>query len=195
MIPSRYSDSLAIFLSALFSPPLIVCYGAVALSYRLDGGLMWAALIVAVFVIPSVLYVVYLMRKGAVSGFHLARHGERSRPLKFMVVNTASGMLLFKYLNGPALVVDVVLACLLALLTVFAVTLYYKVSAHSAAVSSLGVLFVLLYGASAAAFAVFIPLVSWSRLRLSLHTPAQAVLGCVLGGSVTFAVLSIKGHF
>ncbi len=197
MIPGGYSERGAVFLSAVFSPPLVVCYGAAALSPNLDvdGKLPWAALIVAVFVLPPVFFVLFLIRKGVVSGFHMAKRGERFYPFIFMVVNTALGMLLFIRLDGPALIVDVVLACLVTLLAVFAVTFYYKISAHSAAISSLWILLLLLYGGSAAAFTVFLPLVSWSRLRLSLHTTAQTFLGCVLGGSVTFAVLAIKGNF
>lgn len=195
MILGRYSQSAAVFLSAVFSPPLVVCYGAAALLPHLGGELMWAALIVTVFVFPPVLYVIFLMRKGVVSDFHMAKRGERFRPLKFMVVNTASGMLLFNYLDGPTLIVDIVLACLVALLAVFTITLYYKISAHSAAVSSLWILLMLLYGAPAALFAVCLFLVSWSRMRLLLHTARQTILGCLVGGAATFAVLMIKGRF
>ncbi len=194
MTLDRYSQRAALFLSAAFSPPLVVCYGAVALAPHLGGDLVWAFLIVAVFVFPPVLYVFFLMRRGVVSDFHLTKRGERFRPLKFMVLNTALGMLILSRLGGPTLVIDVVLACLVTLLSVFAVTLYYKISAHSAAVSSLCVLLVLLYGSAGSVFLVCLPLVSWSRSRLSLHTPAQTVAGCLLGVSVTLAVLIIKGR-
>ena len=90
---------------------------------------------------------------------------------------------------------DVVLACLIALLAVYAVTLAYKVSAHSAAVSSLSVILLFLYGAAGAAGAVFIPVVSWARVRLASHTTVQTVAGVAVGGAVTFAVLTLKGRF
>lgn len=189
------SRGAAKFVSAAFSPPLVVCYGAVALLPRVGGDIFWAPLIIAVFVGPPVAYVFYLMRRGAVSGFHLSKRPERFRPLKFMVINTAAGMLVFSRLGSPALVLDVVLACLIALLAVYAATLGYKVSAHSAAISSLAVVLILLYGAAGAAGAVLIPVVSWARVRLDTHTAAQTVAGFIIGGAVTFAVLALKGRF
>ncbi len=199
MISGQYSKTAALFLSTAFSPPLVVCYGAalIALSPVSAGGFTWAALIVAVFVLPPVFYVLFLMRSGAVSGFHMSKRGERARPLKFMVINTSAGILLFNYLEGPTLLVDVALACLMSLLAVFAVTLYYKISAHSAAVSSLWVLVVMLFQGTVfpLLFPVFLFLVSWSRVRLSLHTLAQTVTGCLLGSCITFTVLAIEGYF
>ncbi|MCY4042908.1 MAG: hypothetical protein OXF45_03770 [Candidatus Dadabacteria bacterium] len=189
------SRGVAGFVSKAFSPPLVVCYGAAALLPRTGGEIFWAPLIIAVFVGPPVAYVLYLLRKGAVSGFHLSKQTERFRPLKFMVINTAAGMLVFSRLGSPALVLDVVLACLIALLAVYAVTLGYKVSAHSAAISSLAVILLFLYGAVGAVGAVLIPVVSWARVRLAAHTAAQTVAGFVIGGAVTFAVLAFKGRF
>lgn len=153
------------------------------------------ALIVLVFVVPPVLYVRFLMSRGAVSGFHLLNRSERFRPMKFMVVNTALGMFIFSRVESPPLVLDVVLACLVALLAVYSITLYYKISAHSAAVSSLSVVLILLYGWAAAPFLAFIPLVSWARVRMAVHTTPQVVSGSLLGFSITFAVLKLKGHF
>lgn len=187
--------TVAEFVSAAFSPPLVVCYGAAALLHRAEGGVLWAPLIIAVFVGPPVVYVLYLMRRGRVSGFHLSERGERYRPLKFMVINTAVWMFAFSRLGSPPLVLDVVLACLIALLAVYAATLAYKVSAHSAAISSLTVVLLALYGGAGAAGAVFIPVVSWARVRLAAHTTPQAVIGFVIGGAVTFAVLALKGRF
>ncbi len=191
----RYAESAAVLASTVFSPPLVVCYAVAALFPSIGGNFLLAALIIAVFVVPPVFYILFLMRKGAVSSFHLSEHRERFRPLRFIVLNTAAGGILFGFLGGSVLLVDVVVACLAALLAVYFATLYYKISAHTAALSSLWVLLSLFYGTAGTAFAVFLPVLSWARVRLSVHTPLQTIAGCFLGAAVTFAVLKIKGHF
>lgn len=190
MTPNR----AAFALSAIFSPPLVVCYGVAAIFPHVEDRMLWALLLVAVFVLPPVAYVLYMVAAGAASNFHLSKQAERFRPLKFMVINTAVGMLVFSRLGSPALVLDIILACLIALLAVYAATLNYKVSAHSASISSLSVIMYVLYGAPGAAAAALIPLVSWARVRLNAHTVYQTVAGVTIGGGVTFAVLAFKGQ-
>jgi membrane-associated phospholipid phosphatase len=67
-------------------------------------------------------------------------------------------------------------------------TLWWKVSLHTAAASGTAAILVLSFGPLFILALPPIVLVAWSRIRLGDHTPAQTLAGAALGGLVATAV-------
>jgi membrane-associated phospholipid phosphatase len=67
------------------------------------------------------------------------------------------------------------------------VTLRWKISGHTTAMSSLAMLCWLLIGPAAAPMMLSVPLVAWARVRLRRHTLAQTLAGAALGTLTSLA--------
>jgi hypothetical protein len=68
------------------------------------------------------------------------------------------------------------------------VTLWWKVSVHTAAASGTVAILVVTFGPPLLLALPAIALVAWSRIRLGDHTPAQTLVGAALGGLVATTV-------
>jgi hypothetical protein len=67
------------------------------------------------------------------------------------------------------------------------ITHWWKISLHAAGSAGAGVVLTIVYAAPAwlvAVFAASVGLVSWSRVRLDDHTPAQVLVGVATGGAL-----------
>jgi membrane-associated phospholipid phosphatase len=64
------------------------------------------------------------------------------------------------------------------------VTLWWKLSVHTAAASGTVAILALTFGSALALTVPAVALVAWSRVRLGDHTPAQTLAGAALGGLV-----------
>jgi membrane-associated phospholipid phosphatase len=77
-----------------------------------------------------------------------------------------------------------VLGIVAGIVMLAAVSPFWKISGHAAAVSSAAAIFVLMLGPAWLPLLVLIPAVGWSRVVLRAHTLAQVVAGSLFGGLV-----------
>jgi membrane-associated phospholipid phosphatase len=77
-----------------------------------------------------------------------------------------------------------VLGIVAGIVVLAAVSPFWKISGHAAAVSSAAAIFVLMLGPAWLPLLVLIPAVGWSRVILRAHTLAQVVAGSLFGGLV-----------
>lgn len=87
--------------------------------------------------------------------------------------------------------IDAFLASLFGLYVVFiigllVVTLFWKISGHSATIALATGLLVLWLGMPVYPLLVLVPVVAWSRVIRQNHTPAQVVGGAIYGWAVVF---------
>ena len=115
------------------------------------------------------------------------KRNERLKPLFVITFNTLFGMSVIYLLNGPMLLIILSLCCLLSIIVMFFVTLFWKISGHSVAAGGLCVLMLSLLSESAIPFTIIIPIIAWSRFKLSRHTVSQTIAGVVLG-IITFGI-------
>jgi hypothetical protein len=192
--PGRYGR-LARAISNVFSPPVLSA-PLLALAVRLSdvpGTWRYAALYAAVGILTPLLDLAWLLRTGRISDFHLARRSERTRPFVVSILSTTVALGLLAWLDAPPLFVALVRACLLQALLLFAITLAWQISIHSAAAAGLATLAVLGVGltAGAAALVVLVPVVGWARLHLRRHTLGQVLAGAAVGSGTL--VLTLHG--
>ena len=182
-ITQSFWDQVAAYISTIFSPPLVVVYGIIISTPFLNvpSPWLWSLLYIVVFVIPPTLFVYNLLKKGLIADFHMNNRKERLKPLFVITFNTLLGMSVFYLLSGPKLLIILSVCCLFSILVMFFVTLFWKISGHSVAAGGLCVLMLALLSESAIAFTIIIPIIAWSRFKLSRHTVSQIIAGVVLG--------------
>jgi len=188
-ITQTFWDQVASYISTIFSPPLVVVYGVIisAPFLNVSSPWLWSFLFILVFVLPPTLFVYNLLRKGLIEDFHMNIRKERLKPLFVILFNTLLGISVFYLLSGPKFLIILSICCLFSIILMFFVTLFWKISGHSVAAGGLCVLMLSLLSESAIPFTILIPIIAWSRFKLSRHTVSQIVAGVILG-FITFGL-------
>ena len=187
---SSVRGNLARAVSDVFSPPVVavpaLAVGAWASHSR---GTYWYALLYfSIGVVLPVLYVIWAIRAGRITDFHMSNRRERVAPFAVSLVCGLSAWILLVVMGAPRDFVAPVLALLLQTLLLFLITLVWQVSVHTAVTASLVTFTCLVVGPPAMLLIGLIPLVAWARLYLGRHTVAQTVAGACVGSSC-FAIL------
>ena len=186
---------IAQILSILFHPLLIPVYallqmnlmpffypGAEALRHVLIFGSMF------LLVVPPIIWYVILHKLKIVESWRAKTRKERIWPYLFTILSY-----LLVSIICYLLVVDYGFSQLwygatVALIVVFLVNFFWKISAHATGMGSwVGMLYFLsIYNGFSLLFEIIVVLLScglvgWSRLKLEAHTPAQVFFGFLLG--------------
>ncbi|GAA2273414.1 phosphatase PAP2 family protein [Streptomyces roseiscleroticus] len=135
-------------------------------------------------------YIVYGVRRGRWTDKHLKVRSQRWVPLSVTLGSVLVGTGLLAALDAPREVVALVVAMIAGLLLTMAVTVWWKVSVHTAVASGTAVVLTVAYGWWAALCFVGVAAVGWSRVSLRDHTAAQVVAGAVLGGTAAAVVFA-----
>jgi membrane-associated phospholipid phosphatase len=119
---------------------------------------------------------------------HLRVRQQRRTPFLVAIGSVLVGLALLVALDAPRQLVALVVAMLTGLAATMLVTLWWKVSVHTAAASGTVAILVVTFGPPLLLALPAIALVAWSRIRLGDHTPAQTLAGAALGGLVATTV-------
>jgi membrane-associated phospholipid phosphatase len=187
--------NLARAISDIFSPP-VAAVPALALGVWASDvrGTCWYAL--AYFLIAvgiPTLYVVWAVRTGRISDFHVSNRSERVGPFVVSLICGLGAWLLCLALGAPLDFVAPVLALLLQTLALFVITLFWQISVHTAVTASLVTFACLVIGPAAASLFVLVPLVAWARIYLGRHTVSQTIVGACLGVSCFMLLIALHG--
>ena len=93
----------------------------------------------------------------------------------------------------PAAFMAPLFALLAEIFLLFAITLVWQVSVHTATTAGLVTFACLAFGPIAACWTLLIPLVAWARIYLRRHTLAQTLAGAFLGSSCFLALFALRG--
>ncbi len=119
---------------------------------------------------------------------HLRVRHQRRTPFLAAIASVLTGLALLLTLHAPRQLIALVVAMLTGLAATLLMTLWWKVSVHTAAATGTVAILVLTFGPPLILALPAVALAAWSRIRLSDHTPAQALAGAVLGGLVATTV-------
>ncbi|MFD6436287.1 phosphatase PAP2 family protein, partial [Streptomyces venezuelae] len=109
---------------------------------------------------------------------------DRLRAAPGVVGSVVAGSLVLHALGAPHELLALEGAMVLTLGCVGALTSVWKVSFHTAAACASLIILTTVQGAWFHAVLPLTALIGWSRVRLGAHTPAQGVVGAVLGGAL-----------
>ncbi len=184
---------LARFASTIFSPVVLTpaMFLILGLSLGTTVGWLWVALYFAVSTLIPSLLIVWMVRKGTLSDFHMKNREERSRPL-FIIFFLSSILCLVFYFGGAPRVVTAlgVGACFQALV-MWLVTTKWKISGHSAGAASFLAILIAVDRSLALPAILILLLVMWARVQRGRHTWLQSFAGASLGFAAIWLPLQV----
>lgn len=188
--PSAGLALSARIISDLFSPAVLSVPALLlgVLASEAPGTYRYAILYFLVAVPLPVLYIVWMLRTGRATDFHLPDRKDRFVPFAVATAAAVAGVVLLYLLGAPAAFLAPVVTALVQTLLLFVITLAWQISIHTASTAGLVTFAALAWGGAALLLSLLLPLVMWARLYLKRHTASQTLAGAVLG-CASFGVL------
>jgi membrane-associated phospholipid phosphatase len=182
------SHQFARWVSDIISPPIIGLVGMLLISssFETSNDWLWMLFYLGAAIIVPVFYVFWLEREGEISDFHMNDRHERIQPMLFMVACSMMAWAVLQMGSAPVILRYVSITGGLLLVFMLVITLFWKISGHSIAISAFGVFCVGFLGLIALPVLILVPIVVWSRIRLNYHTFGQTIAGLMTG--VIFAI-------
>ncbi|SCD72158.1 hypothetical protein [Streptomyces sp. PpalLS-921] len=129
-------------------------------------------------------------RRGHWTDKHVKVRSQRWIPLGATLASVLVGTALLALLDAPQDVIALVFAMIAGLLLTMLVTIWWKVSVHTAVASGVvSILSVAISPWTLLGYAV-VAAIAWSRASLRDHTPAQTIAGAVLGAVAAVSVFT-----
>jgi hypothetical protein len=181
--------SWARVVSHVLSPPIVwaalVCVIAFREARSGEEALLWAgAYALFVCLLPG-LYILWQVRRGEVSDVHLRRRQERPRVLLISALCAGVAWGVLRWLDAPPGIPLVAVITLAMLAITMCISLVWQISLHATSISAAIVATGAFFGIVPAL--VVLPLallVAAARLSLKRHTPAEIVIGTLVGALI-----------
>ncbi|HEY4309653.1 MAG TPA: hypothetical protein VGN12_09410 [Pirellulales bacterium] len=186
---------IARIISDVFNPAVLgipfLILGVMATG--MSGAYRFALLYFLIAVPPPLGYVLWLVTTNRVSDVHLSERHQRTVPFVVSLCAALCGLILLHALHAPTILFVALLAVFVETFLLFAITLSWKISIHTAAMAGLITFATFVLGSAALRYAPLVPLIAWARVYLRRHTLMQTVAGVIIG-YLTFAVMyGIRG--
>ncbi len=185
--------------SNIVSPP--VMFALLGLAFALYerpnlNGLLWAAVYGFWVSLAPILVVLYFLKTGRIKELHMSDTSERHIPYITAVFCALIAFTIISTFNGPQLLRCLTIFNAIELIALGIISIKWLISLHSTGITAVFLLVGLVIGWSYALILVlpFIFIVSFVRLYLKRHTPAQIVAGILLG-IASVGVLTLGGCF
>lgn len=153
-----------------------VLYGAVTAFFA--GGLPYAIMMLGI-------------RHGHLGDRHLSERAERPVMMVIGLVSVTTGLLITRWLGAPRALFALVAAMVTGVAVALAITVFWKISIHTASAAGTLAILVLEFGPALWATVPVVAAVAWARVVLRDHTPAQVTAGALVGSAVAATVMSL----
>lgn len=190
-------EKLAKTLSDIFNPYyasapffIIVVVGS---SPDLTAGIAYLFITVLFFSVLPVWDIQRRIRLGLVADAHISRREDRIKPFLFSLSCAVAGLALIYATGAPAQIQAVSWTVVLTGAIITAITAFWKISLHAAAISSIVVALVALFGPYMLLTSVLVPVIAWARLTLKKHSVAQILAGISTAVVIAVAVFTNFG--
>ncbi len=155
-----------------------VCYKAAP---RWPEWARWWAISCGLITLSPFIHIRWGVRTGRFSDHEISVREERLRPLLMQLGTVGATYALLRRLRAPRLVIALVISISAAMIPITGITLYWKVSVHVAGTAGTVTVLSLVFGKRAYPLIALVPAMAWSRYVLDHHSPAQGVVGALLG--------------
>ncbi|MFJ9950462.1 hypothetical protein [Kitasatospora sp. NPDC091207] len=144
-------------------------------------GLGWAAFAALFAAVVPTLFIRRGIRKGTLEDRHVGHRRRRLTVIPFIMGSVLTSFAVMLRLDAPADLTAVVLAMFASLVPILVITVWWKVSVHTAVASGAVVCLAVALGPWWLLLGPLVALIGWSRVVLRDHTTAQTVVGAVVG--------------
>ena len=183
-----WPDALARWISTVTNPIFMAMPLALAVSWReaesWRAALSWACIYLVLTDFAPMALMALEARRGRVNDLHRARGRERLKPLLMSLPWIAAAWILFTLLPAPPLLQRLVAVQLLQVGVMTAITRFWQISFHGAAVGGLATIALIVYGVQMWPLLLLVPVVGWSQVHRQRHTAAQMAAGVSLAAIV-----------
>ncbi len=188
---------LAILTSNILNPFLVSLIMVIIISLKTTTSffeaLKWSSIALALSILPVLSVMVYLIRKEKLEGISIRVRKQRHRIyLLATICAVVSCVVLFRW-GAPLMLVASFAAGLSAIVIFMCINFLWKISVHTAFVTSSVTLLIILFGPIGAVSTVLLPLIGWSRIELEHHSPAQVAIGALLAALIIVVVFHFFG--
>jgi membrane-associated phospholipid phosphatase len=186
----EHIDQLARGISHLLCPPMVAWVGVLfvaAIQPSLKGWVCAVAYML-IAILGPLLCLFGLLHRGRISDLDVTQRGERPVPFIVALGGGMTAWLCLYAVGAPTLLIRFAAAHLSVMALMFVITLFWKISVHSAGMAGVATLAASWLGGLQVLALTFVILVGWSRIRLGRHTVGQVVAGGILG-SIIFILL------
>jgi len=189
---------LARAISFLSHPFLILLYSPYFLMEKFGANdissLKW--MLVSYFFLGLVMvFVIACVEFGIFSDFDITRRKQRPLFFLFLGLITLIYLMLLFIFNGPRVLLIVIGAAILGIIAIDIINSRIKASVHVATLSAFILSIGLIYKGPYLLLIFLIPIMGWSRVKTKKHTPLEATIGGVLGGTLTIIIYIASQHF
>ena len=184
--PSTRGEYLAYGISQLGSPPVMGLFGLIfiAASLTVPGVWLWSGVYVIMAMVAPLLFLIWQVRHGHVTDLDVQLREQRKGSLLVTIAGFGVSWLVMHIGHAPSLLKAMAGAGFVQWLVVFAITLRWKISAHTTSAAGVTMLILRVFGLAAVPLVISIPLIAWSRVKLRRHTLGQTIAGALLGSAV-----------
>lgn len=191
-------DLLAFGISGLFSPYVTAAVFIIVITYLnakdIQQFLPWMGIAFLFAIMIPGGYILWKVERNHVRDIHLSLHSERKIPFMITAISSVVGALALLAVGAAKPVAVMMIAYAVNAITVALLTLFWKVSIHTALYSSVITVLVILLGAWYGwLYLLLIPL-AWSRIYRHRHSVAQVVGGAIIAFVSTSLVFWIFGY-
>jgi hypothetical protein len=186
--PPRLTTRVARVVTEVLAPAPVVAVLLFVIAWQSSSSperaLVWAGISILFASLIPISYVLHRVRQRRLSDRHVAVRRQRPLPLVVAIVSVLIGLAVLSAVGAPRTLVALVGAMGVGLTVSLAVTLFWKMSIHTAVVAGAVVILALVFGLVWLLLAPIVALVAWARVELGDHTPPQVLVGAALGAMV-----------
>ncbi len=185
----------AIITSLLLSPPVVWAVWIFAIAWTSSANrhqnLSFAALFAVAVCAAPILFVSVMVRNGRIGDLHMRESRERYIPYSIAIVGGFICALSFSHIGADPVFYLVTLVTIAELALMLVGTVFIHISFHAAGMASVVSAATLMFGFSKGLlFLPLLMLVVLARLVLERHTPAQIIIGALIGVLTPLAIIA-----
>ena len=183
--------------SSILNPFLLAVLIVVILALKstptILSALRWSLVLTVISILPVMLVVIYLVRQGKLKSVFSSIRQQRTE-----IYLLAGALIIIDYIilvsiQSPQMLIAGSVAAFFGLMLFMCINFWWKISLHTAFMTGVVTLLVILYGWIAAIASVLVILVGWARTELKEHTITQTIMGALLAALVVTLTFYLFG--
>ena len=194
----KFWDFLAFGISAIFSPYVTAGIFILLITYtyarNLREFLPWIAIGFLFAIIIPGSYIIWLIEKKHIRDVHLSDHEERKIPFLVAGASAVLGAIALAMVGAAKPVVVMGVAYAVNAVAIGLLTLFWKVSVHTALFSSVMTVVVILFGIHFTWIYLLLVPLAWARIYRHRHSLNQVIGGALITFVLTSLVFWLFGY-
>jgi len=187
-IPKTKINALAKWISDIINPVFGGIFIIGLMVYRIlptpREALIWLTISVAVTAIPTIWYVLHLVKIGYLEDIYMPDRSRRIKPIAVIVGWMVVSLAILDFIGAPQAMLLMLVAVMVQVTLLGIITPLWKISFHGATIVAIATITALLPDKIAWLLFALVPVVGWARVQLRRHTAWQVIAGYIAGAVV-----------